>query len=134
AIFLEPPKTLFAFRLWSPSSPFCCSAWLTMPTKLSKARSHSPDSSGQTSCIGDQSQNFSSHHNRHLNYNKPHSISGRPLPERPNVVVQIVLVSPWRRRHEAQTVPDTRGLGPAIAMIIARPGLGRRGRLCRVGK
>src|ERR1700746_1734808 len=91
----------FAPRLRSPSSPFCCSAWLTMPTRLSKARSHSPDSSGQTLCIDGRSQNFSNHHNHHLNYNKTYSISGRPPPERPNVAAQIALVPPWRRRHES---------------------------------
>src|SRR6202035_5377831 len=71
-----------------------------MPTKSSKARSPSPDSSGRILCIDDRSLSFSN--NRHYpSHNKTYSISERPLPERLRLVAQIVLVPLRRRRHES---------------------------------
>src|ERR1700733_1671957 len=71
-----------------------------MPTKSSKARSPSPDSSGRILCIDDRSLSFSN--TRHYpSHNKTYSISERPLPERLRLVAQIVLVPLRRRRHES---------------------------------
>src|ERR1700722_11919612 len=71
-----------------------------MPTKSSKARSPSPDSSGRILCIDDRSLSFSN--NRHYpSHNKTYSISERPLSERLRLVAQIVLVPLRRRRQES---------------------------------
>src|ERR1700722_12126975 len=71
-----------------------------MPTKLSKARSPSPGSSGQTLCIDDRSLSFSKHPH-YPNHNKAYSISEQPLPAWLNGVGQVVLVPLWRTRHES---------------------------------
>src|SRR3954462_10740077 len=73
-----------------------------MPPELYKPRSPSPDSSKQILCIDGPLLTFSEDHLRQsLNHNNPYSTSGRSRPERPNVVVQVVLVPRSRRRHES---------------------------------
>src|SRR6266511_669161 len=85
-----------------------------MPTGSSTVGSPSPGSSKQASCNDDQSLIFSPHHLPNLKHNRLYLTSERPRPGPLNVVVPTVLVPQCRRQHEAQIVPDSRGLVPGI--------------------
>src|SRR5882757_854770 len=92
----------FGFRLRSRSSPlYCCASPMRPATESCRARSPSPGSSEQISCIDDRSPSFSKHHHHQgLNHNRPYLTSGWPLRDRLNAVVQVELAPKPRRRHE----------------------------------
>src|SRR5207237_8768931 len=82
---------------------------------LPTVRSPSRELSTQFLCLGVRLPDFSKNDPRRAQHHaRPHSILSRPPPGRLSAAAQPELASPWRTRHEAQSVPDSRGSSVAM--------------------